>query len=137
LERASLLDPEPGLDRELVLVLAEDVLHAAIARVLEELHRALADAADEQELLLVRERLRLARRRVDPLLTEGLHRALGGLADLARVLGADALDRADLLLARLGDLFEGTEAHAVHVPRDLLADAFDAPELADGLFLHL
>src|SRR5204862_2655702 len=43
LERARLLDPEPRLDRELVLVLAEDVLHAAIARVLEELDGALAD----------------------------------------------------------------------------------------------
>src|SRR5690606_28187356 len=95
LESARLLDAEAGLDRELVLVLAEDVLDAAVARVLEELHRALADAADEEQLLLVRERLGLRRRRVDALLAERLHGLLGGLADLRGVLDADALDPAD------------------------------------------
>jgi hypothetical protein len=51
------LMPRPGLDGELVLVLAVDVLDRAVAGVLEELHRPLADAADEEQALALGEGL--------------------------------------------------------------------------------
>src|SRR5262249_19517427 len=112
LESASLLDPKPGLDREFVLIFAHDVFDAAVSRVLEELDRALTDAPDEEKLLLVRERLGLAGSRVDAFLTQRLHGALSGLANPCRVLGTDALNSADLLLARFRHFFECAEAHA-------------------------
>ena len=62
------LMPRPVLMRELVLVLAQRRPRRLVAGLLEELHRALADAADEEEPLALGERLgpRSTRRRCAP-----------------------------------------------------------------------
>ena len=50
---------------------------------------------------------------------------------------AEARDAAELLLARLGDLVEGAEAELVHRLGEVLVDALDAQQRADGVLLHL
>src|SRR5262249_36417794 len=94
LPRARSLVHTPRLLRELVLVLTHDVLDTPVSGILEELHRALANTTDEEELLLVRKGLRLTGGRVDALLAERLHRTLGGFANLGRVVSPHALNTA-------------------------------------------
>src|SRR5262249_6003750 len=136
LDGAGLLDAEARPDGELVLVLAKDVLDAAVARLFEKLQGAVADASNEEEALLVGERLGLRRRGVDSLLPEALHRRLGALLQLGgRFDRADSGDRRELFGAGLGDLFERAVTEAVHRAGDGVVDFADEGESGDRLLL--
>src|SRR6185503_12234289 len=133
-----LLVGESAADREAIRIFANDVLHAAIAPLFEELQGTDADTAHQSKDVAVRRRLEVRLGRRDTFVPEPFHRGRGAVAQGLRFRRvADAVDGHELLDARLRELFQGPEPEPVHRAGEVLANAVHLTERRESLLLHL